>query len=625
MRKEKNYMIVSMEKKGKKMNSEKPIILSVAEIFEKEEYHIPIYQRNYTWKEIEINKLLEDIDKNVRNEESKNYYLGNLIVNQDNKGVFEVIDGQQRLTTLFLLCRYLNLVKKEVLKFEAREKYNKTLANIVTLFDNDNLEKEENYAEEIVGSYKIIKSYFEGRTQKAKNDFIKKLDKVKIVRVQVPKGTDLNQYFEIMNTRGEQLELYEIAKARILGQLEKEDRKIGAEIWEACEKMDTYIQMNFSPKQRNKIFGSDWNTFEGNNFVDLKLILADKNQVEESKKTLKEMLQTPYKGENEQNGQEEEEKERFKSILSFSNFILQVNAVIHKTKGNETNLSDTKFIENMTKNWENKEKAENFLFYLLKCRFYFDNYIIKRDKMKEGKEAGEWSLIKLTMYKDEKDGNKKPDYHKNAIEPKKNNERLKSLQACLYTIYNSPITMGWITVGLRSLVNDNECDLIKELESYAREKVRDSRFEEAKGFGFKKIVFSYLDYILYRDNILNGDKGTVNYPCLNKMKDWQFRFRNSIEHFYPQVPMGDPPVFWEEEVLNHFGNLALITAPDNARFSNLPPETKAEKYSGIVQQSLKLTIMKEEMDKNKEGWTRELAKKHGEEMIKILKEECEKH
>lgn len=616
-------MIVSMEKKGKKMNSEKPIILSVAEIFEKEEYSIPIYQRNYTWKEIEINQLLEDIDKNVRNEESKNYYLGNLIVNQDNKGVFEVIDGQQRLTTLFLLCRYLNLVKKEVLKFEAREKYNKTLANIVTLFDKGDLVKEENYAKEIVASYKIIKSYFEERTQNAKNDFIRKLDKVKIVRVQVPKGTDLNQYFEIMNTRGEQLELHEIAKARILGQLEKEDRKLGAEIWEACEKMDTYIQMNFSPKQRNKIFGNNWNTFEGKDFADLKLALTDKNQIEEGKKTLKEMLKTPYKGENKQSQPiEEEGKERFESILSFSNFILQVNAVIHKGKEDEVNLSDKKFIENMTKNWENKEKAENFLFYLLKCRFYFDNYMIKRDKMKEGKEDGEWSLIKLTMYKDREDRNKKPNYHQNAIEPKENNERLKSLQACLRITYTSPITMEWITEGLRSLVNDNNYDLIEVLENYARRKVIESQFEEAEGFGFERIVFSYLDYILYRDSVLIQNK---EYSYLYEMQDWQFRFRNSIEHFYPQQPRGDKPDEWEKEFLQHFGNLALITSPANSRFSNDAPETKMKNFGEIAKQSLKLTIMKEEMDKNKDGWTRELAKEHGEKMIKILKEECEKH
>lgn len=612
-------MIVFMGKKGKNMNSKKPIILSVSEMFGKEKYEIPIYQRNYTWKSREINQLLEDIDENVRDEEDQNYYLGNLIVNQKDKGVFEVIDGQQRLTTLFLLCRYLNLVNRELVRFEAREKYNKTLTDIVTLFDKGILSNEENYAEELVGAYKIIKSYFDERKQKEKGNFIEKLNKVKIVRVQVPKGTDLNQYFEIMNTRGEQLELHEIAKARILGQLEKEDRKLGAEIWEACEKMDTYIQMNFNQKQRDKIFGSSWDTFERKDFVDLKLTLAYNNTIEESKKTLKEMLNTPYKVENKQGGQMGEEgKERFESILSFSNFILQVNAVIHKEKGKETNLSDKKFIKNMEENWENKEKAEDFLFHLLKCRFYFDNYIIKRDKFNQGKEDGEWSLRKLTMYKE--DRTKKPNYHKNTIEQKEKNDRLKSLQACLRITYTSPITMEWITEVLRNLVNKENYDLIELLENYARKKLVEAQFEKAEGFGFERIVFSYLDYILYRDSILVQNK---DYPYLYEMQDWQFRFRNSIEHFYPQKSMGELEDWNKYRELNNFGNLALIMAPDNAKFSNFPPEDKVRIFPEITKQSLKLTIMEVEMNKNEGGWTKELVKKHGKEMIKILKEECE--
>ena len=42
------------------------------------------------------------------------------------------------------------------------------------------------------------------------------LDKVEIIRTEVPEGTDLNHYFEIMNTRGEQLEKHEILKARLM-------------------------------------------------------------------------------------------------------------------------------------------------------------------------------------------------------------------------------------------------------------------------------------------------------------------------------------------------------------------------------------------------------------------------
>ena len=79
--------------------------------------------------------------------------------------------------------------------------------------------------------------------------------------MQVPQGIDLNHYFEIMNTRGEQLELHEIAKAKFLEVLDTEhDKKTAALIWEKCSNMDSYIQMNFDPRVRKSVFTNDWSS-----------------------------------------------------------------------------------------------------------------------------------------------------------------------------------------------------------------------------------------------------------------------------------------------------------------------------------------------------------------------------
>lgn len=100
--------------------------VSVLEIFEQANFLIPIYQRNYSWTENEITQLLEDIDSAIGS-----YFLGNLIVNSKENllegygyiQINEVIDGQQRLTTLYLLGKYLQLhIKKDALRFEARVK-----------------------------------------------------------------------------------------------------------------------------------------------------------------------------------------------------------------------------------------------------------------------------------------------------------------------------------------------------------------------------------------------------------------------------------------------------------------------------------------------------------------------
>ena len=74
----------------KKVNS-----LEVKEIFNSK-YIIPIYQRNYAWESDEIEALLDDI----KNYSGVGYFIGSLVV-REKDGFFEVIDGQQRLTTLF--------------------------------------------------------------------------------------------------------------------------------------------------------------------------------------------------------------------------------------------------------------------------------------------------------------------------------------------------------------------------------------------------------------------------------------------------------------------------------------------------------------------------------------------
>lgn len=72
-----------------------------------DQYIIPIYQRNYAWGDTEIELLLTDIYNAMLRAGNKNYYIGSLVVSKREEGVFEVIDGQQRLTTLTILASFL--------------------------------------------------------------------------------------------------------------------------------------------------------------------------------------------------------------------------------------------------------------------------------------------------------------------------------------------------------------------------------------------------------------------------------------------------------------------------------------------------------------------------------------
>ena len=84
-----------------------PDTLSISQLLSQDHYIIPIYQRNYAWGEVEIEALLTDIKNAMDRTPDKNYYVGSLIVFKRDDGKFEVIDGQQRLTTLTLIVKVL--------------------------------------------------------------------------------------------------------------------------------------------------------------------------------------------------------------------------------------------------------------------------------------------------------------------------------------------------------------------------------------------------------------------------------------------------------------------------------------------------------------------------------------
>ena len=110
------------------MQTEKhaPEALTIEEVFTAaRHYRVPVYQRAYAWTQVEISTLLADVRRaRLRSEKpdtqgaSSDYYLGSLVVNRattpEGVPIDEVVDGQQRLTTLTVLA-WLNLVTPNIL------------------------------------------------------------------------------------------------------------------------------------------------------------------------------------------------------------------------------------------------------------------------------------------------------------------------------------------------------------------------------------------------------------------------------------------------------------------------------------------------------------------------------
>jgi hypothetical protein len=77
---------------------------SIEEAFRECFYVVPDYQREYVWTDKEVHQLLEDINEQIDAGSTREYFIGTVLVSPtDQRGQYDVIDGQQRLTTFFLL------------------------------------------------------------------------------------------------------------------------------------------------------------------------------------------------------------------------------------------------------------------------------------------------------------------------------------------------------------------------------------------------------------------------------------------------------------------------------------------------------------------------------------------
>lgn len=393
--------------------------LTIKELLSSNEYRIPIYQRNYAWGVGETTQLIQDIADYAKDSPANNYYIGNLIVfprHKDNSLYFETIDGQQRTTTItILLCalkhnysKYdLAWYSKVNLSFDHREKSNLTLFALHSNPEainysvvNANIMAVYNKAWSIV--YKICQD-----KEISVSSFIDYLlNKVIILRISVPKDTNLNHYFEIMNSRGEQLEQHEIVKAQLMAPIKEDQSAMAAFnlIWEACSNMDRYVQLNFSKTTREQIFDNNGTESIKITFKDL-AALYSKNSVlgNEKNHSLMRLFvdaanNTPYSKPWE-DGTDKDQSEAYHSLITFSNFLLHALKII-RPDNKEVVLDDKR----LTKIFKSVVKSERdaasfsieFIMKLLDIRFLFDRYIIKRKQDK-------WSLKKLSPQKADKD------------------------------------------------------------------------------------------------------------------------------------------------------------------------------------------------------------------------------
>lgn len=612
------------------------------------QYEIPVYQRNYAWGEEEIRQLIDDLIDAAVDDEISEYFLGNIVVSsaaRHGTAKYSLIDGQQRLTTLHILFTYLvgkldgPDLRMNPLLFESRPRAEEALATLVTGGSTDAVDPG------VLSGYRIIEQYSESSALLDCLDFV--LDRVLVARLELPESTDLNRYFEVMNTRGEQLQQQDIVKARMMAALSSDAKRTTfAWVWDACALMDTYVQIALTPGStglRHQIFGESWRSLAVDSFNSLSDLCPSLNEANESgprTPTLDEAI-SGYANADLVKTENDAEGERFSSIIQFPVFLLHVLRVVEGKAGDEAEsaLDDKRLIKRFAeylRSGDPDARAEEFALALLKCRLLFDSLVLKREFTMASGDDGVWSLKRVIRgeNRSRRSVTFVPRYvgsfpfdrenvdEGEATDDSTSSKRIRLIEAALRVTYTSPRTMHWITFLLdyayhaESQTELRADEILQLLETYALGKLSPHFTEghlEATGFDIPRIAFTYLDYLL---------------ACREGDLDFQFTFRNSVEHFYPQSPDAELTRAYgaiaDSSTRDLFGNLALLTVRDNSKFTNLPPYVKSDS-ARIVDQSPKLKHMAKVAKTSPQSWDSEAILAHHDEMVRLLWNEITQH
>jgi hypothetical protein len=204
------------------------------------QFFVEAYQRGYRWGVSEVQQLLDDI----ADSRPRPYYLQPLVVKRIAEEQWELVDGQQRLTTLYLILEYIkrhitSAGARYTLEYRTRHGSQKYLKNPDKEQSGDNIDYFHIYA-----ASECIRQWFEAQDDQAQAaiDFQTDLKKrVKVIWYEAPEETDSIDVFRRLNVGRILLTDAELVKAQLLtrskGDSDARDRSIEvAAEWDVIER-----------------------------------------------------------------------------------------------------------------------------------------------------------------------------------------------------------------------------------------------------------------------------------------------------------------------------------------------------------------------------------------------------
>lgn len=580
---------------------------NIAEIWQ-DDYVVPLYQRNYAWQESQIQQLLQDIYDNSKTQDS-NYFIGSLVVLQRPDGVYEIIDGQQRLTTLHIICKTLNILDAPHLSYDSRPEVEDFFKGLFASASNKEY-SEECKKRDIRKIYRLVEAidivestdihthpgFPDDKTicLSSMDDYEKQQFKeylnnnVIIVRTILPSDTDVAAYFEIMNNRGEQLQEHEIIKALMMKELDSNQRMVFSSIWDACSQMSIPLQRTLREYRLNgqfPLFGTNYDS------LNTSYIFEYKNDTSECRTlSIDEiLLSSDSKTDNVNNDNDTETK--YEPIIDFPNFLMHIFKQINR----EIQLNSNNLLDSYDRIKSSISSVE-FLERMLKTRCLFDRYVIKSQGEGEEDENIKWKMLKpyLFTYKKENSLRFKNTFSGGYNEEEENEpendiqKRIVMQQSMLQVTFRNKKYKNWLFDLLTWLYDYNvdnvdPCSLSAYLDKWILDyydnlenktiQTEDTEWKfEALGTYTPHFVFNIIDYLYW----VAKRTGRANVRYTDEIDDFYFRYYNSIEHHLPQSYEDTGNVN-----IDNIGNLCLISRRKNSSLNDKAPLEKAKLEPGL--------------------------------------------
>ncbi|MFP6314865.1 DUF262 domain-containing protein [Helicobacter pylori] len=239
-------------------------------------YQIPIYQRPYQWTEENCEKLLDDLFFNYEDDRESDYFCGSLVlilIGEDSKKAktYDIVDGQQRLSTFILLAKVLSALYSERLTEESKDYLQESLITKYGKKDRLNFsavgfnsKKDFQYALTSFNDAPInnnknnylknaicLKNYLRKKEIEDINDFIEWLYlKVVFITITCPNADKALRIFNVLNARGLALSATDIFKGELLKHAKEHEREEFVSRWndlsQKCSDNDLKIETLFS-------------------------------------------------------------------------------------------------------------------------------------------------------------------------------------------------------------------------------------------------------------------------------------------------------------------------------------------------------------------------------------------